>query len=74
MRGGYHVYKDVWKAAVREELHCDKEQGNHQDPFTVAIASRSVAVVGHVQIEEDIICVPYVSSNRWCNQVQNDGV
>ena len=21
---GYHVYKDVWEAVVREELHCKR--------------------------------------------------
>ena len=30
---GYHVYKDVWEAAIGEELSCKRELENHQDPF-----------------------------------------
>ena len=25
---GYHVYKEIWQAAVGEELECDREHGN----------------------------------------------
>ncbi len=32
---GYHVYKDIWEASVGEELPCQRENGNHTDPFTV---------------------------------------
>ena len=39
---GYHVYRDIWVAAVGEELSCVRETDNHQDPFAVAVArSRS---------------------------------
>ena len=30
---GYHVYKYVWEAAVREELSCKRELENYRDPF-----------------------------------------
>ncbi len=32
---GYHVYKDIWEASVGEELPCQRENGNHADPFAV---------------------------------------
>ena len=31
---GYHVYKEIWEAAIREvELPCEREIGNAHDPF-----------------------------------------
>ena len=27
------LYKYVWESAVKEELSCKRELGNHQDPF-----------------------------------------
>ena len=33
---GYHVYKDIWGAAVGEELDCTRERGNPRDAYTVA--------------------------------------
>ena len=34
---GYHVYKDIWTAAVGEELTCRREKFNAADPFAVAV-------------------------------------
>ena len=28
---GHHIYKDVWEAAVGEELRRERVPGNHQD-------------------------------------------
>ena len=47
---GYHVYRDIWVAAVSEELSCVRETDNHRDPFAVAVA-RSGIIVGHVPDE-----------------------
>ena len=44
---GYHVYKDVWEAAVEEELHCEREPGYRQDSFAVAVV-RSAVTVDHI--------------------------
>ena len=41
---GYHVYKEIWCAAVGEELSCIREE-NYHDPFTVAVV-RSGVIVG----------------------------
>ncbi len=38
---GYHVYKDIWEASVGEELPCQRENGNHADPFAVVNAAGS---------------------------------
>ena len=33
---GYHVYKEIWCAAVGDELSCMREVENYRDPFDVA--------------------------------------
>ena len=45
-----HVYKEVWCAAVGEELSCAREV-NYRDPFAVAVV-RSGVIVGHVPKNE----------------------
>ena len=52
---GYHVYRDIWVAAVGEELSCVRETDNHQDPFAVTVA-RSGITVGHVPRKISSIC------------------
>ena len=52
---GYHVYKDVWEAAVGEELHCKRELGNRQDPFAVVVV-RAAVTVSHVPKKISSVC------------------
>ena len=42
-----YVYKEVWCAAVGEELSCMREVESYHDLFTVAVV-RSGVIVGHV--------------------------
>ena len=28
---GYHIYKEVWAAAIGEDLPCERELGNPED-------------------------------------------
>ena len=32
---GYHVYKDIWEAAIGEELPCERETKNTKDRWLV---------------------------------------
>ena len=41
------VIKEVWCAAVGEELYCMREVENYRDPFAVAVVRLGV-IVGHV--------------------------
>ena len=34
---GYHVYKDIREAAIREELPCEQETRNTKDRYAVAV-------------------------------------
>ena len=44
---GYHVYKDIWGAAVGEELDCTQERGNLRDAYAIAVV-RNGRTVGHL--------------------------
>ena len=52
---GYHVYKDVWSAALGEQLSCQREPTNTRDPFAVAVV-RSLVTVGHISTKISSIC------------------
>ena len=43
---GYHVYKEVWCAAIGEELSCVREVENYRDPFTMATPPANRARAG----------------------------
>ena len=34
---GYHIYEEVWVAAVGEELVCERETDNSYDHYAVAV-------------------------------------
>ena len=38
---GYHVYIDVWDAAIGEELDCQREPSNANDRYAVAVVDGS---------------------------------
>ena len=44
---GYHVYQDIWEAAVDEELVCRPERSNAHDRYAVAVMKNDL-VVGHL--------------------------
>ena len=42
---GYHVYKEIWEAAVDEELACEREPHNANDCYAVAVKRRELPLV-----------------------------
>ena len=57
---GYHVYKDVWEAALGQLLPCQRGPGNIHDPYAVAVVETGVAtqIVGHVLGAISSVCRP----------------
>jgi len=57
---GYHVYKDVWEAALGQLLPCQRKPGtcNIHDPYAVAVVETGVAtrIVGHVRHAISSVC------------------
>ena len=47
---GYHIYKDVWEAAIGEELTCQQECRNSSNIYAVVVV-KDGAVVGHCHEE-----------------------
>ena len=41
---GYRVYKDIWGAAVGEELECIRKRDNPRDAYAIAVGT----TVGHL--------------------------
>lgn len=58
---GYHVYKDIWTAAVREILVCRRETDNLHDRFALAVC-RGGDIVGHVPKKISSICSVFLRS------------
>ena len=44
---GYHVSKDIWEAAIGEELLCERETRNTKDRYAIA-GKKDSTVVGHL--------------------------
>ena len=55
---GYHMYKEVWCAAIGEELSCMRER-NYRNLFAVAVI-RSDVVIGHVQRKISSVCLTFL--------------
>ncbi len=52
---GYHVYREVWEAAVGEILVCEREPDNVSDRYAVAV-KREGTVVGHLPRKISRLC------------------
>ena len=44
---GYHIYQEVWAAAVGEELVCEREMDHSYDRYAVAV-KRMGNIIGHL--------------------------
>ena len=55
---GYHVYQEIWDPFLGEELTCQRETVNRQDPFAVALVRSTPVrtVVGHVPRKISSVC------------------
>lgn len=47
---GHHIYKSIWTPVIGETLHLEKEEGNAEDPYAVAVM-RGTTIVGHAPRE-----------------------
>ena len=53
---GCHTYKDIWNAALGDELQCQRETGNSSDLYAVAVLKDST-IVGHLHRKISRICM-----------------
>ena len=53
----FHVYKDIWKPAVGQQVYLENEENNRYDPYAVAVKGhckgtlREALIIGHVPID-----------------------
>ena len=52
---GYHVYQEIWEAAVSEVLVCEREPRNVEDRYAVA-EKKDGTVIGHLPRKISRIC------------------
>lgn len=52
---GFHVYRDIWEAAVGEVLDCEREPGNAKDRYAVAV-KKEATVIGHLPKKISRVC------------------
>ena len=58
---GYHVYRDIWEAAVGETLPCQREAGNPYDTYAVSVMEGDT-IVGHLPRSISAVCTLFL---RW---------
>ena len=52
---GYHVYSNIWDAAVGEQLECAREPLYDSDRYAVAVIEHSV-IIGHLPRKISRVC------------------
>ena len=60
---GYHVYRDIWAAAVGEVLACEQEPRNRVDRHAVAV-KKGVTVIGHLPRKMSRVCSLFLRRGR----------
>ena len=67
---GYHIYRDIWTAAIGEELDCVRESGNMRDRYAVAV-KRAGVTVGHLPPKISRVCSLFLrrGGNIMCTVV-----
>ena len=58
----YHVYRDVWEAAVGQTLPCQREAGNPHDPYAISVTEGGT-IVGHVPRAISAVCSLFLRRN-----------
>ena len=56
---GYHVYKDIWDAAIGEVLVCEREPRNVEDRYAIAI-KKDETVIGHLPQNLSRVCSLFI--------------
>ena len=69
---GYHIYKEIWDAAIGEHLTCERENSNNHDRYAVAV-TKDRTIVGHLPRKVSRVCslflkrggIDCVVTGRW---------
>ena len=56
---GYHIYQQLWTAAVGEHLTCQRERGNTADAYAVSVI-KDGTIVGHLPRRISCACTLFM--------------
>ena len=56
---GYHIYQELWAAAIGEDLACQWERRNAADPHAVAVI-KDGTIVGHLPRRLSCACTLFM--------------
>ena len=56
---GYHVYNEIWVAALGEQLGCQRELENPSDHYAVAVV-KNATIIGHLPCKISKICSLFI--------------
>ena len=56
---GYHIYQEIWMAAVGEELVCEREPHNSHDRYAVAVKRMGI-IIGHLPRKLSKLCLLFL--------------
>ena len=56
---GYHIYQQLWTAAVGEDLTCQRERGNTADAYAVSVI-KDGTIVGHLPRRISCACTLFM--------------
>ena len=59
----YHVYKEIWEAAVGEILMCEREPRNTADRYAVAV-KKGRTIIGHLPRKVSRVCSLFLQRGR----------
>ena len=59
---GYHVYRNIWEAAVGQTLPCQREASNAHDLYAVSVTERNT-IVGHLPRSISAVCSLFLRRN-----------
>ena len=58
---GHHISKEFWTPELGEELSCQREEGNPNDVYAVAVKTAANIVVGHLPRKISATCSLFLS-------------
>ena len=67
---GYHVYKNIWKPIVNNELEIEVELDNVMDEYAVCVR-KNTSIVGHLPLGKNRKFAKMISYFLRADQMQN---
>ena len=67
---GYHIYQQLWEAAIGEELECQHERGKAADAYAISVI-REGTVIGYL-LKKDFVRLYAIHKKRRSNSLSSN--